>query len=180
MGRVYSVKVVRPVFQWAVVEVEASCLASAKKSALRHAAALSAGEWATAEFRDCDYAPHVERAMDHQELHETCPDPHRAIGEFQSNTQPSEGVRYLLLAADLENREGCSLTQPWFEGADPLLQSELCSDWVDLLDFITENDGLGDDGPHRPTARETHEASNIIEFPTGHMDEEVVQPMSTM
>lgn len=175
MGKVYSVKLVRPVFQWVVIEVESWSLASAKKTALRKAAALSANEWAISEFHDRDYAMHVECAMDHQEIHETCPNPHQEIRTFQSTDQASENIRYLLLAADVENREGDCLPQPWFERADSMLQSELCLDWIDPLSFITENDGLGDGGLHRLIECETHEADNVIDFPVSHMDEEVAQ-----
>lgn len=64
-----------------------------------------------------------------------------------------------------------------------MLQSDLSSDWSEPLDFIVENDGL-QNGPDSAIDERNHyrgrgdSSENVIEFPMGPLDEEIVESSS--
>ncbi len=182
MTRVFTVRLARPVFQTAVVEVTALNRASANRKALRHAAAIANSDWVTREFNHHEYGVHVEDVIDNQAIYENSARPHREIREFRYGGVSGSAIRYVLLAADLKAKEGYLLSQPWFANTSNMLQGDLCSDWSEPLEFIAENDGL--DAGTFSTAT-THEFlnggasnENIIEFPVSPLDEEVVESSS--
>jgi hypothetical protein len=82
------------------------------------------------------------------------------------------------LAADLSARAGRVLSQPWFTGADQHLQADLCSDWVEPISFILENDGLGGDGQHTVVGWKTGRNDNVIDFPVSDFDQELIESKS--
>ena len=174
MTKVYTVRVVRPVFQSVAIEVQALNHNSAMSKALRRAAALPQPEWTDRKFEDGEIAMHVETVLDHQRVHDTSANPHRDIEEFRSGDGGSGPFRYLILLADLGARVGRVLSQPWFTRADPMLQADLCSDWVEPIGFILENDGLGE-GAHAAIGTEACGNDNVIEFPASHLGQDRVE-----
>ncbi len=84
----------------------------------------------------------------------------------------------MILAADLSTRAGRVLSQPWFMDADQQLQADLCSDWVEPISFILENDGLDGDGQHKAVGWATSSDENVIDFPISNIDQELVRSKS--
>lgn len=171
MVRTFTVKLVRPVLETLVIEVEAWSGNSARQKALDIANERPATDWSVATSDAQDYRPHVASTIDNQDVYETSSNPHEELRTFRSADRMPEGIKYMILAADLENGEGHWLPQPWFENAEPALQVDLCSDLIDALSFIVENDGLDDgEAPATSGCR-----NNVIDFPAGHLNEEVGQ-----
>gem|GEM_PF-6203806 len=171
MGRIFTVRLVRPVFETLVIEVEAWGRKSARQKALDRTDKLPASDWAAVTFDDREYRPHVASIIDNQEVHETAPAPHEQFREHRMVDQMPRNIRYMILAADLKNREGHWLPQPWFDNAEPLTQADLCSGWIEPFSFIIENDGLGEDQVQSPSGCQT----NVIDFPVDCINEEVGQ-----
>lgn len=178
MTKVYTVRLVRPVIQTVAIEVQAWSRSGATQKALRHAKRLSDSDWTTRDGGDGAYTAHVEAVLDNQEIYETSLNPHREIREFRAGRGSSDSVRYLVLAADLKARTGQILPQPWFTDADPMLQADLCSDWLEPISFIVENDGLDGDSAPNVLRCDAHDNDNVIEFPVSELDEEVVESSS--
>ena len=178
MNRVYTVRLVRPVFQSVAIEVQAMSSKSAMNKALRRATVLPESDWSDQKFEDSDHTMHVETVLDHQNIYETSANPHREIGDFRSGNRNSKPFRYLILEADLSARVGRVLPQPWFTCADQMLQADLCSDWVELISFILENDGLESDGAQTAVGWESWRNDNVIDFPNCGPDQEVVDAKS--
>lgn len=172
MRKHYTVRVMRPVFQTITLEVEAWSKGSAVRKAIHRALNAEDGDWHDQPTNGEDYSLHVEAVLDHEEVHESSPNPQKRIREFRSMSGQGDAVRYLLLAADTEKRDGRFLVQPWFDRADPLLQVDLCSDWVEPLSFIIENDGV-DAESVISAIDESPNVENVIEFPLDRSDEEV-------
>ncbi len=171
MGKTFTVRLVRPVFETVVVEVEAWSRKGARRKALDCADKLPAKDWAAVTFDEGEYSPHVASIVDNQEIYETSLNPHAEIRKSRLADRMPETLRYMILAADLESGEGHCLPQPWFEYAETSLQADLCSGWIDPLSFIIENDGLGE--AEVQSRSERH--SNVIDFPVGYLNEEAEQ-----
>lgn len=173
MTKVFTLRVVRPVFQTAVIEVQAWSQNSAVRKALRNASKLSDAEWSNGATLSGDYAAHVEAVIDNQEIYETCPNPHREIREFRAGIGKHATVKYLVLAADMDTGVGRVMPQPWFIGCDPTLQADFCSDWHEPISFVVENDGLDGEQGRAVGAPELQRQDNVIDFPIDEFDEEV-------
>lgn len=172
MRRTYTVRIVRPVFQRLSIEVEAWNRGSAIRKAAGRAQKALEDQWITCESSVDAYAPHVEAVLDHEEVYENDPNPRRKIASFRAGTGECDTNRYILLAADTEARVGRLLTQPWFNQADATLQTELCSDWLEPVEFIIENDGIeGSEGAAEDGELQVHD--NVIEFPDISAKEEI-------
>jgi hypothetical protein len=172
------VRLVRPVFQSVTIEVQALNRNSAMSKALRRAAALPGTDWTDRKLEDSDYTVGVESVLDHQMIYDTSADPNQQIREFRLGEESSGTIKYLILAADLNARAGRVLSQPWFTGADQQLQADLCSDWVEPISFILENDGLDGDGLHAALGWETSSNDNVIDFPISDFDQEQAESKS--
>ena len=172
MSDIYTVRLVRPVFQSVSIEVQALNRNSAMQKALRRATVLPESDWIDRQFEDCDNMVHVEAVLDNQKVYETSANPHQEISEFRSVDGNSDNFKYLILAADLSTRVGRVLPQPWFTSADQMLQADLCSDWVEPFSFILENDGLDGDITQMAVGWEMPGNDNVIEFPTFDLDQD--------
>lgn len=175
MSKVYTIRLVRPVFQSTVIEVEALSRKSAQQKALRRAKTLNDSDWSAPMFDQDRYEPHVEMIVDNQEVYETSPTPHQAIRAFRSGDNGH--VAYLILEANLNDAVGRLLPQPWFRDLSPVLQADVCSDWVDAMAFIVENDGLDEDASW-PGCDDDGQDANIIAFPVGEPGDEAVESQS--
>ena len=172
MTKTYTVRLARPVIRSVAIEVEAWSRSSATYKAQRRAADLPASDWTDQDLGDDAYAPHVEAIIDNQKIYETSANPHKELAEFRSGSERSESIRYLTLAADLRRGVGKVFLQPWFTGLEQGQQVDLCSDWVELLEFIIENDGLEADETGYMSGGMSHKFDNVIEFALGDEDEE--------
>lgn len=177
MSKVYTVRLVRPVFQSVEIEVQAMSTNSAMQKAQRQAAALPASGWSEQEFEDGLHSVHVESVLENQKVEETSSNPDRDIKDFRSGDRNSNQYGYLILAADLSARVGRVLPQPWFSCIDHVLQAELCSDWVEPISFILENDGLSEDA-QIAIGWKTSTKDNVIDFPISELDQELVESSS--
>ncbi|MDH3580023.1 MAG: hypothetical protein OEM91_05275 [Hyphomicrobiales bacterium] len=178
MSRIYTVRLVRPVFQHATVEVQAWSQSSAVNKVKRITKTLSETEWKTPDFNNGDYEVHVQSIIDNQHVYENSANPHRQISEFRAGTGDSGEIRYLLLAADPETGAGELLMQPWFAQCDQTLQAELCSDWSEMIEFVIENDGIDASDVQISVVEEKPDNENVVHFPTRDLDEEVVEAES--
>jgi hypothetical protein len=112
----YWVKVIRPVIEHAVVEVEASSYQSALEEAAELAIDLDDSEWSPAPESD-DYSVHPVAAYEQSDV------------EDEIDVLDMVTHRYALLEADLDAGQGRLLLQPWMESQSSLMVSDLASDW---------------------------------------------------
>ena len=174
MTKIYTVRLVRPVVKSVAIEVEAWSRSSAIRKAQLRATDLPDSDWTDQELDDDACAPHVGAIVDNQKIYETSANPHKELAEFRSGSGRSGSIRYLTLAADLKRGVGKVILQPWFTVVEQGLQADLCSDWVELLEFIIENDGLEEDEAGYLSGGMSHNFDNVIEFAPDDEDEEIV------
>lgn len=121
----YRVRLVRPVFQVAVVEVEASDEYGAMLDALHQADTVPEELW-SGNFDQANYsydAQYVEEASE--------PDADDYI--FSGI---DEDRRYLLLGANTDTGEGEMLPQPWISEISDLMVADLGMDWRGQLEKL--------------------------------------------
>ena len=114
----YLVRLVRPVFQVAVVEVEANDENEAMFDALHQADTVPEELW----FGDFDQANYGYDAQYVEEAEESGEDNYIFTGI-------DEDRRYLLLCANTNTGEGELLPQPWVNEISDLMVADLCMDW---------------------------------------------------
>jgi hypothetical protein len=122
------VRVIRPVFEAAVVEVEAQDENEATDKAICQACAIPKEEW-KGRFDPYQYFydAHCLRDEKSKEGH-----PFTSLDNYP---------KYCLLQADLDLDAGKVVCQPWMNAIAPLLIAAVCSDWS--LDLKTiRNEGF--------------------------------------
>ncbi len=116
----FRVRLVRPVFEYADVEVEAGEEFEAVFTALAGADAIAADAW-RGNFAPGEYGVDAvcvtEMADDDEEL-------------FAAT---AEEKKYLLLKADTGCGEGEVVYQPWIGAVSNLMLADLCTDWTGEL-----------------------------------------------
>lgn len=121
----YRVRLVRPVFQVAVVEVEASDENDAMLDALHQADTVPEELW-SGNFDQANYG------YDAQYVEET--------GESDEDDYIFSGIdddrRYLLLSANTDTGEGEMLPQPWLNEISDLMVADLGMDWRGQLEEL--------------------------------------------
>ena len=75
----YSLRLMRPVFQTSVVEVQSYDPFQAILAALEKANHINNNDWQTLSFNSRDYSTHVHSMIDHQNIYETTELPHKEI-----------------------------------------------------------------------------------------------------
>ena len=163
MKRVYTIRMVRPVFETTVVEVESFSEGVAIEKALERASRLGAEAWESQDIDPTEYGTEVVSIVENQQVYETSSNPHRELREFRAGGHGMRSRKYLLLAADLETGEAELVLQPWFGRLDGPRQAELCASWSQPLDLILENDGL-EDRQAEPGIHTTR-ITNVVAFP---------------
>lgn len=116
----FRVRLVRPVFQYVDMEVEAGEEYEAVSTALEGAGTIPDGEW-RGNFDPEEYgvdAVHVTEAAGVDE---------------EMFTSIAEEKKYLLLKADIDSGEGEVVYQPWIGEISDLMLADLCSDWTGEL-----------------------------------------------
>jgi hypothetical protein len=120
----YRVRLVRPVFQVAVVDVEAAGEAEAMLEALSQAETIPEKDW-VGEFDPDSYfydVQYVEGADDQ-------------LDDYIF-TDIENDRKYLLLKADTISGEGEVTFQPWMSEVSDLMLADLCSDWSGQLEEL--------------------------------------------
>ena len=121
----YRVRLVRPVFQVVVVDVEASGNEEAIVEAICQAETIQEKEW-VGEFDPDNYFYDVQYVEEAE-----------GEGDYIF-TGIDEDRKYLLLKADTGSGEGEVLFQPWLTEISDLMVADLCSDWGGLLQELEE------------------------------------------
>ena len=126
----FIVRLVRPVFEYADVELEAGEEFEAGFMALAGAGAISADAW-RGKFAPEEYGVDAvcvtEAADDDEEIF----------------TAIAGEKKYLLLKADTGSGEGEIVYQPWIGEVSALMLADLCADWTGELDEAGESGVAG-------------------------------------
>ena len=124
----------RPRFEMAMIEVEDVSPALACRKAIERGPS-NPGGWTLLPFDDQAYQPHVERCLTEPEVEIST-----YLGEMEKITHneiralvQDENTRYLLLKADTFLGEGHVVRQPWMSELPPMLERDLCEDWLEAL-----------------------------------------------
>lgn len=128
----YFVRLVRPVFQEALVEVEAGSDAEAAELALDLAEGLADRDW-RGFFDPSAYSHHIARVASKDDLDGDSPE--------QAVALDVSDKCYMLLEADTDSGEGAVLPQPWMQNVSSLMATDLTSDWIGELGDL-KADGL--------------------------------------
>jgi hypothetical protein len=132
--RPFLIALMRPVFQTAVVMVEASSKDHAISRALHRAPTMSDGRW-KGRYDDRHYRYHIldvvdvelERKMQSEELRGT---------PIEADTRD---LRYMLLLGDVDTGEGGVLLEPWLGEQNGLMVLDLTRDWGDDIENIHDS-----------------------------------------
>ncbi len=116
----FRVRLVRPLFEYADVEVEAGDAHGAVAAALAGAEEIVADAW-RGRFDPGEYA------VDAVHVSEAAGIDDEAFAAIAGEN------RYLLLKADTDAGEGEVLYQPWIGEVDDLMIADLCADWTGEL-----------------------------------------------
>ena len=120
----YRVRLVRPVFQFAVVEVEANCENAAIFEAIILADTVPEQAW-SGEFDPESYY------YDAHYIEEVSETEHDYISDGIEDDR-----KYLLLRGDIDSGSGAVPFQPWMTDISDLMLADLCQDWcADLADL---------------------------------------------
>lgn len=124
----------RPRFEVAMIEIDDVDPALACRKALEHGPS-DTSSWTLLPFDERSYWPHVERCLTEPEVEISS-----YLGEMEMTPQgevralvQDENTRYLLLKADTFLGEGQVVRQPWMSELSPVLEQDLCGDWVEGL-----------------------------------------------
>lgn len=121
----YRVRLVRPVFEVAVVEVEAENEEVAAVVALCNADSIGDEHW-VGKYDPGSYACDAQYVIAAEEAE----DDDYIFSEIEDER------KYLLLKADLDAGEGQVTFQPWMESVDDLMSADLCMDWGNQLEAL--------------------------------------------
>jgi len=124
----YYIRVMRPIFQWAILTVDAISEQAAMRSALDQAERMAESDW---ERLESDQEPPVvEVALSKDELDEASVD----VLEFMLEVQHA----YALLQANLETGEGTFIAPTWLRQQSALMVADVTGDWAEVLAGISE------------------------------------------
>jgi hypothetical protein len=127
--RTFRVKMMRPLFQIAVIEVDALEARDAVAAALDKADMLPDTSWCGI-FDAASYTYDVQDVVEVGKSSGKAPD--------QEEWEPSDELRYLVLKGDIECGEGEVIAQPWFVHENDLMVADIAGDWAEALETIRE------------------------------------------
>lgn len=138
----HYVRLCRPRFEVAVLEIEAEDDDPAMLAALEQAENVPAGDWHLQSISDEVYLPHVELCHSEHTIEANIGDDaaerEEYVKELHAIDRPNE-IRYLLLLADVGTGEGRVIYEPWFSAGEPeLLEHDLVGDWMLELQSVGE------------------------------------------
>jgi hypothetical protein len=146
----YYFRVMRPIFERAILTVEASSDEAAMRAALQQAGRLTDNEWALIETEQ--EPPIIEIALDEEETEGSDADRHAFLSDVQH--------AYALLQADLAEGEGNFIVPTWLRRQPALAIADVTRDWSEALS------GIYEEGVEAFTAwlgRQTH-PTNVVDF----------------
>ena len=130
----YYVRLCRPRFEIAAVELEAKDHDDAEAKAIE-LAEFSDLQWDLLPFHGENYIAHAPLHLSEEEVEDAAGNPVRKrvrqTAQQQLARYSKKYDRYLLLHADINAGEGTVVFQPWFtESEVDLLHDDLVSDWI--------------------------------------------------
>jgi hypothetical protein len=128
----HYVRVCRPRFEIAIVEMEEADSENAKIGAVAVAASLPAKAWKMLPFDKERYFPHVEECTTDSDMDAAAfgDESKEELIERFRNVRDDRGKAYLLLMADIESGEGEVIAEPWCNCSDPgALELDIANDW---------------------------------------------------
>jgi hypothetical protein len=146
----FHIRVMRPIFQRAILTVEATSEEAAMRAALQQADRLPDNEWALIETER--EPPIIEIALDEQETEESDADRHAFLNDIQH--------AYGLLQADLAEGAGNFIVPTWLRRQPALAVADVTLDWSEALS------GIYQEGVEAFTAwlgRQTR-PTNVVDF----------------
>jgi hypothetical protein len=146
----YYIRVMRPIFQRAILTVEASTDKAAMRAALDKAAQLTVNEWTLVEAESNQ--PIVEIALSEEDTEGS----DAARLAFLSDVRHA----YALLQADLEEGEGLFIAPTWLRHQTALTIADVTQDWSEVLSGIYEE---GVEAFAAWLRRQTH-PTNVVNF----------------
>lgn len=147
----YYVRLMRPIFQRAILTVEASSEETALRSALQKAEKLSDAAWAELEAEPESAV--VEMVFSKEE----------SEGDSEANAIDfvrSSEYAYALLQADLDGGEGHFLAPLWLKDLPALAAADITQDWSAALSAVCDEEV---DAFHDWLARQGR-PSNVVDF----------------
>lgn len=139
----HYIRVCRPRFEIAILEVDASDFNQAECSAPEIAASLENEAWTLLPFDAVSYYPHVELCTPADELVTGCDTEAERAQVVAEMLDPlgDHSARYLLLMGLTDVGEGAVISEPWFGGDEPeSLETDLGGDWIRRLQSIDKGD----------------------------------------
>lgn len=129
----YYVRVARPRIETAIVEVEATNDADARRKAISRATELPAKAWVMEKHDRRAYGPHVDTMVTGADF-----DPPILLdADRAARLLADTETHYLLLMSGGDTDEGTVVLQPWFTvDAPDLLASDLTRDWIASLEQL--------------------------------------------
>ena len=146
----YYIRVMQPIFQRAILTVEASSDKAAIRLALEQASRLSDQEWA--ELGTEREQPIIEMALSEEEAEGSDADRLAFLSEGD--------YQYALLQADLAEGEGNFIAPTWLRHQPALVIADVTQDWHEALS------GIYEEGVEAFTAwlqRQIH-PTNVVDF----------------
>ncbi len=148
--RRFTARVLRPVFQFVDIDIEATSDGEAAAAAARRAAELPEDAWDTDdEVNNANAVREVIRVVDHsraaREAAEDAGGGRRLLDlVFGALDEALYARRYLLLRADLDEVEGGLVLPPWLvEFGDDLELADLAGDWMDAVARLEQDAARG-------------------------------------
>jgi hypothetical protein len=138
----FAIKLMRPIFQTAVVLVEAANETQAIARAFRMARGLPEDEW-EGRFDPRIYAIALQHVVNATDAIEERGLPQSVDSEVSlaAELASSDDIRYLLLKADADSGEGATLAQPWLRRCSDFLLADFARDWREQLEPV-ERQGI--------------------------------------
>ena len=155
--RRFVIKVMRPIFQTAVITVDAVNEERAVRLAFGKAARLKEEEW-VGSFDACKYRYDLQHILDATEFSAEAEASETSVSAA-ALAKDLRGMRiteYILLKADIEGGQGEAVNQPWLDEKSYVFLADVASDWLVDIEAL-EEEGL--DGYLRRGRR-----SNVIPF----------------
>lgn len=150
-GSKYYVRVMRPVFQRAILIVEAASEQAAQRSALEQAERLTEKNWARLEPEQEPLV--IEMALSEDEMEE---DTEAGVPDILNEIQHA----YALLQADLQAGEGGFIAPTWLKQQPELMIADITQDWTDALSGVSD---AGAKAFYDWLSRQRH-PTNVVDF----------------
>lgn len=147
----YFVSLVRPVFERAVVEVEAGSYSDAQVKALEAAAGLPDSSW-RGDYKPSQYAFHIERTADADDAPEWVRAPDLT------------DMCYALLQADVDSGEGSLMPQPWMAEQSSLLLADVSEDWAGDIEAFGAGEVAAFQGELEKIWRDSGKNRKVVSF----------------